>query len=241
MFEDEYDEIIARALAAGVAPILAVGTDLATSLQAVSVAARFRSVFAAVGLHPHAIDRFHQDAESIQELMAAPKVVAVGEIGLDYVRGADTKHAQLEAFAEQLSWAAVARLPVSVHNRDADEDIMRLLNSFDGTAVLHCFSGGAELAARALAGGHYLSFAGNLTFPRAEQLRAVASAIPLDRALVETDSPVLAPQKWRGRRNEPAHVVATAEQLAALHAEPWDTFTSTVAENATNIFHWSEN
>jgi TatD DNase family protein len=238
VFRGHEPEIIERALAAGVDRILAVGSDLASSEAAVALAQRFESVYAAVGVHPHEVERFATDATGVRSLLKERKVVAVGEIGLDYGRGLDARRLQVEIFREQLAWAREARLPVSVHNRAADDDVLSELRSADVTAVLHCFSGAPAMAESAIENGHVLSFAGNVTFPRAQELRAVAQEVPGDRLLVETDSPVLAPVPWRGQTNEPEHVTATARVVADVRGESLRDFSAAVTRTADRVFQW---
>lgn len=229
-----------RAALAGISRILAVGEDLSSSRKAVELANAYDAVYAAVGVHPHHADAFEREAKDVQALTDLPKVVAIGEIGLDYDRSRSPVPEQLEAFREQLIWARERNLPVSVHNRAADADVASELRQSHARAVLHCFSGSAEFAAEAVGAGWYLSFAGNLTFPRSEGLREVARRVPLDRVLLESDAPVLAPQPWRGRRNEPAYIWATAETLARLLDIPVTTLEQAESNNAAKVFGWSE-
>jgi TatD DNase family protein len=238
VFRGHEDEIVERALAAGVDRILAVGSDLASSETAVALAQRFESVYAAVGIHPHEVEKFPMEATAVRALLAEKKVVAVGEIGLDFARGTDARPAQLEAFREELGWARQLSRPVSVHNRAADHDILAELDDAGVSAVLHCFSGGSELAKRALAAGHFLSFAGNVTFPKAQELRAVAAGVPAGRLFVETDSPVLAPAPWRGKTNEPEHVTETARVVARARGAPLAELCAAVTRNADAVFGW---
>jgi TatD DNase family protein len=237
-FDADRAEVVARACDLGISRILAVGTDLASSRAAVALAAEFEPVYAAVGIHPTEIHKWESEAEGVHALLSALKVVAVGEVGLDFVRGTDTKQVQLAAFRTQLRWAAERGVAVSVHNRGADNEIIAVLAESPVRAILHCFSGSPDFADVALAGGHTLSFAGNVTFPRAEALRAVAAAVPEDRLLTESDAPVLAPQPWRGRRNEPAYTRATAETIAAARATSLETLASSVSETADRLFRW---
>jgi TatD DNase family protein len=227
-------------MAAGVDRILAVGSDLVSSETAIALAHRFDSVYAAVGIHPHETAKFATQAATVRALLVERKVVAVGEIGLDYQRGSETREAQMESFREQLNWAREACLPVSVHNRGADQDILAELRPSGVDAVLHCFSGTVGLAREAVRAGHWVSFAGNVTFPKASELRDVAAAVPRDRVLVETDAPVLAPQAWRGKTNEPGHVTATARVVAEVRGETYHAFCASVSENADRVFHWRD-
>jgi TatD DNase family protein len=228
-----------RAHAAGVDRILAVGEDLATSRRAVALAMEYEAIYAAVGIHPHRAQQFHDERREVERLLDEDKVVAVGEIGLDWLRNSATREAQLEAFDEQLQWASERNIPVSVHNRGADADVLRGLQRLPVTAVLHCFDGTWDLASRALKGNHFISFAGNLTFKRSDELREVAKRVPADRLLVETDSPALSPQPWRGRRNEPAQVLETARLLAELQGCSLETLSAELSHNAQNVFGWS--
>lgn len=237
-FDGDRDAVVARAAQAGIDRILVVGSDLESSKRAIALARRYPLVFAAVGLHPHRADRFEEESEELHALLGEHKVVAIGEIGLDYYRGRESRELQLRAFCVQLDWARERGLPVSVHNREADDDVIDALRSAGVGGVLHCFSGSRQLAERGLDLGFCLSFAGNVTFPKAEELRAIASQIPLDRLLVETDAPVLAPQPWRGRRSEPAHVVAMAETLATGRDVNLDCLSKAVSRNADQLFGW---
>jgi TatD DNase family protein len=238
VFTGHHEEIIERALAADVDRILAVGSDLASSEAAIALAHRYECIYAAVGIHPHEAREFDGEAEAVRSLLQERKVVAVGEVGLDFYRGSDSRDLQLDAFRAQLQWASECGLPTSIHNRLADAVILQELRTSGVLAVLHCFSGGREMAAEALEGGHYVSFAGNVTYPRAGELRELARDIPEDRILVETDSPVLAPQPHRGSRNEPAYVAFTASTLAGVRGEPVEMFFSAVSANADRIFGW---
>jgi len=228
-----------RARSAGVERILTVGSDYASSKMAVSLAQRYDIIYAAVGIHPHEATRFATEADATGALLEEPKVVAIGEIGLDYQRGAAPRAVQLSVFREQVAWARERNLPISVHNRGADGDVLEVLAEDSPLAILHCFSSEWEVAQTALDGGHYISFAGNLTFPKAAVLREIAGRVPIERLLVETDAPVLAPQPWRGRRNEPAHVVATASALARLRGVEESTIGAATSNNAARIFGWT--
>lgn len=234
----DLDVIIQRAREAAVGPILAVGTDLDSSLKAVRIAKTYQEVYAAVGVHPHEADRFEEDKERVRALLDEEKVVAVGEIGLDYYRDSVPRETQRSAFREQLGWAREQGLPVSVHNRAADREILEEIRSTGVSAILHCFSSGSETALAALELGCMISFAGNVTFPNASELRNVASQVPLGRLLVETDSPVLAPQPRRGRRNEPALVVMTAQTLARERGITYEAFTKAIRANSADLFRW---
>lgn len=230
--------MLRRADQAGVARILAVGTDYESSYRAVACAARYDQVYAAVGLHPHHADRLESDAPALADLLDEPKVVAIGEIGIDRVRTVSGIDRQVATFSLQLGWAAERGLPVSVHNREADAEVLAVLAAFPVTAILHCFSSSLETARTAVAAGHLLSIAGNVTFPRADGIREVARAVPLDSILLETDAPVLAPQPWRGRRNEPSYLGTVCESVAAARDESPETVGAATWANAGRVFKW---
>ncbi len=242
----DVDPIVAAALAVGVERILAVGTDLATSRACVGLADRYPLVFAAVGIHPHEAAAF--DGSILGELRALvshPKVVAIGEIGLDYYRDIAPRDRQVEAFRQQLELAAELSLPVVVHNREADRAVLEAIaatarpQALAGRAgVLHCFTGSAELAARAKDLGFFVSFAGNLTYKKSNDLRSVAAEVALDQILVETDCPYLAPETLRGRTNRPENVRLVAERLAELRGRSFSDIAAQTSENAESLFGW---
>ena len=212
---EEPDEVVSRARAAGVTTILTVGTGPSSWPAALDLAARHEGVHALLGLHPHAAG---EGLDGLPELLADDRVVGVGETGLDYYRDYAPREAQRAAFEAQLELAGEAGKPVVIHSRAADDEIAGTLERFAGTVVLHCFSSPRLLPA-ALERGYYVSFAGNVTYPSATELRRAATQVPPDRLLAETDTPYLAPQPVRGRRNEPAHVVHTLAALAEARGE----------------------
>jgi TatD DNase family protein len=228
---EEYDadraEVLARAREAGVRAILNVGTGDPHSdsfARAVRVAEEFESVYAAVGVHPHDAKLFDLEArEHLSRIVReSPRVIAWGEIGLDYHYDHSPRDTQQRVFIEQLRLARDLRLPVVIHSREADEDTVSTLRAewSSGAAqggIMHCFGGSWEMAESVLELGFMISFAGNVTFKKAENLRAVARRVPLNRLLIETDCPYLTPVPYRGRRNEPARVVEVALCLAELH------------------------
>lgn len=218
-------EVVARARAAGVTRILTVGTA-----QAVDLADRFDDVYAVVGVHPH--EAATGDVDEIRRLQGHRKVVAVGEIGLDWYRDYAPPEAQRYMFESQLGLAAELGKPVVIHTRAADDDTRTRLLAHDGPVVLHCFSSPPLLDA-GLERGWYVSFAGNVTYKNAYDLRDAARRVPADRLLAETDSPYLAPQAVRGRRNEPAYVVHTYAFLSELRGED---VVPLIAENAARVF-----
>ncbi|HZS32238.1 MAG TPA: TatD family hydrolase [Methylomirabilota bacterium] len=223
-FDGDREAALARARAAGIAWILTIGTDVATSEAAVALAAAEADVYAAVGIHPH--DAATADAAALARIAAlarAPKVVAIGEIGLDYYRNLSPAPAQRAALVAQLALARMVGKPVLLHCREAHADLLAI-GAAEGVAgiggILHCFSGDVATAERGLALGLVLSIAGPVTYPRAARLAEVVRAVPLDALVLETDCPYLPPQPWRGRRNEPAYLAATAARVSELRELP---------------------
>jgi TatD DNase family protein len=233
---DDADALVARARAAGVRRIIAVGSGIDSCRATLAIAQRHEGVYGALGIHPHQAGG--PDAERLDELcelLADDRAVAAGETGLDFFRDYAARDSQRRLFREQLALAGELGLPVVVHSRAADEETADALADFGGTVVMHCFSS-PRLLAPALERGYYVSFAGNVTFPNATELRLAATEIPDDRILVETDAPYLAPQPVRGRPNEPAHVVHTIDALARVRGEEVDAFAARVDANATAAF-----
>lgn len=240
-------ELVANAEEVGVERILAVGIDVPSSAESVRLAERFPAVWAAVGIHPHEAAGYTEAAlDEVRALAAHPKVVAIGEVGLDYFRDLTPPAVQQAAFVGQLSLAADLGLPVVVHNRAATADVLRMIGGVERSldlaaraGVLHCFDGDVALGQAAIDLGFFISFAGNLTFRRADELRATAARLPLDWLLVETDSPSLAPVPFRGRTNQPSNVRLVAEKLAEVRGLPLDLIAAETSANAQRLFHWS--
>jgi TatD DNase family protein len=229
-------ELVRRADAAGVQRIVTVGTGIESSRRALALAVGDDRIFAALGVDPHQAAGPDADRlEELRELLGHERVVAVGETGLDDFHRHASPAAQRALFDAQLELAGELGLPVVVHSRDADEDTAAALASFDGPVVLHCFSQPGLLEA-ALERAYYVSFAGNVTFPRATELRDAATRVPADRILAETDSPYLAPQPVRGRPNEPAHVIHTLGVLAQARGVDPDELAVQIDENAARAF-----
>lgn len=236
-FKDDFHQVIDAARTKGIEAIIVAGYDLASSQAAVELAVREPMVWAAVGIHPHdAKSWVPAIADRLGTLLKEPKVVAVGEIGLDYHYNYSTKEAQLDAFESQLGLAAQYNKPVIIHNREAHQDTLAVLTGFlvrqgrctvknneqSDTArahawgVMHCFSGSLETATQCLKLGLTISFAGSITFKNAVKLREVAAQLPLSKLLVETDAPYLSPHPFRGQRNEPAQVALIGTKLAEI-------------------------
>jgi TatD DNase family protein len=230
------EELLARAREAGVDRVITVGSGIDSCRASLEIAERNRGVFAALGIHPHQAGS--DDAtrfEDLRELLRHERAVAVGETGLDFFRDWAPPDGQRRLFLAQLELAAELAKPVVVHNRDADDETAELLSGFDGTVILHCFSS-PSLLEPALERGYFVSFAGNVTFPKAEELRKAAVRVPADRILAETDSPYLAPQPRRGRANEPANVVHTVAVLAEARGESADALATQIDANANEAF-----
>ena len=233
---DDPDEAIGRAAEAGVTRILTVGTNTDDCRRALSLAERHDGVFAILGIHPHdAGATSEDDLAALRELLAHPKAVAVGETGLDWFRDYAPPDDQRRLFAAELELAAELGKPVVIHTRAADDDTLAALADHGGTVVLHCFSSPHMLPA-ALERGWYVSFAGNATFPKAVDLRLAATQVPAERILAETDSPYLAPQPVRGRRNEPANVVHTLAALAQARGQESAELERQIERNAAECF-----
>jgi TatD DNase family protein len=227
---DDPKAALERARAAGVERIISIGTGLASTRAAFAIADGEAGVSVAAGVHPHQA----AEAGRLDDLLDE-RVVAVGEIGLDFFRDYAPRDDQRRVFRAQLELASRHEKPVVIHSRAADDETAELLDDFDGTVVLHCFSS-PGLLPLALERGYYVSFAGNVTYPKAPELRDAARVVPGDRILAETDCPYLAPQPVRGKRNEPAYVVHTVASLAETRGEDVDELAHQIDENATAAF-----
>ncbi len=245
-YDDDRDDVLQRSQHVGVEQIIIPGIDLATSQQAVALADQHNSIYAACGIHPNDTLNFSpDDLKPIETLANHPKVIAIGEIGLDYYWDNSPRSQQIAAFEAQLALASELRLPVIIHNREASDGVIDILERWAMTlpeelksrpGVLHSFSAPQTIADRALAAGFYLGFTGPITFNKAEDLRAVASTIPLDRMLVETDGPYLTPVPYRGKRNEPAYIPHIVEQLAILKQISAEAMAEHTTANARRLF-----
>ena len=235
-FEADFDAMLARARAAGVRRILTIGTDVPTSRAAATLAAREADVWAAVGIHPHeAAEADDAALAEIERLASAPRVVAIGETGLDFFRDRSPREAQERAFRSQLALARRTGKPVLVHCRDAHEATLTLIGEADVReigGIMHCFSGDVAIARRCLDLGLLVSLAGPVTYPKPGALPEVARFVPGDRLVVETDCPFLPPQPYRGKRNEPAYLAITAARVAELRGEPLADLAARMSENA---------
>ncbi|MXV74329.1 TatD family deoxyribonuclease [Candidatus Poribacteria bacterium] len=235
-FNRDRDAVLKRAHEAAVTNILVIGFDMETSLGAVALAEKHPHIYATVGMHPHdAKDLTSEILKTFRELAAHPKVIALGEMGLDYYRNLSPRPVQKAAFEEQLDLAEELQMPIVIHNRDAYMDILPILEARQGRirGVLHCFTGDVELMHRSLAIGFHIGIGGIVTYPNAKDVQTVAKEVPENRLLIETDCPWLAPQFRRGKRNEPAYVRAVAENIAELRS----TTVETIGEITTQNFN----
>jgi TatD DNase family protein len=240
-FTTELDGVVARARAAGIGRMVTISTRVHRHADVVAIAERFPDVYASVGTHPHYA---HEELDvTTADLVARarhPKVVAVGEAGLDYHYDRSPRDAQERGFRTHIAAARETGLPLVIHSREADADTARILEEETGQgafpAVLHCFTGGPDLARRAVALGLFVSFTGILTFKNSTALRAIAAELPADRILVETDAPYLAPGPYRGKRNEPAYVIETGKVLAETRGVSFDEIARQTTENFFRLF-----
>ncbi len=237
-------EVVRRAREAGVALIVNVATGLKDARQVIETAGTYPGVYAALGVHPHGAKTItEKDLETLAGLATRPRVVAIGEIGLDFYRLRSPAAAQEVWFRRQLELAHTLKKPVIIHTREATEATWKILLEFRGRlagGIMHCFAGSLEEAEKFLDLGLHLSFSGTLTYPKAGALRDVAKFLPLERLLVETDCPYLPPQPWRGKRNEPAYVVATARQLAEVKGLSLEEVAKATWENTLRVFGLDE-
>ena len=235
--KNDLEGIIFRAAELGVSRFVCVGTHLGDSRVCLKIAEQYKNIYASAGVHPHDAKDVSEDyLDQISNLMTSGKMVALGEIGLDYYRNISESETQKKVFREQMALAQNLQKPVIFHNRDADEDVIRVLSEFpDVTGVAHCYSGGLETARTFLDLGYYISFSGNLTFKNSH-LVDVAKELPLDKILVETDSPYLSPVPFRGKPNEPGRTRYVAEKLAMIHNVPLDVIAEKTTANAEKLF-----
>jgi TatD DNase family protein len=231
-------DVVETAAAAGVDRLICVGIDVPTSARSAELADSLEGVFATAGMHPHDASGFDATAAArIEEMLEDPRVIGVGECGLDYFRMLSPREDQVRALRTHIAWSNESAKPMVVHVRDAWPDVLRVLD--EGSAehvVIHCFSGDAEIARECAARGYFMSFAGNVTYPKNEHLRQAAVATPMDRLLVETDSPFLSPQSLRGRDNHPANVMLTLAEIARVRGDDVEKLVTVTAENSRAAF-----
>jgi TatD DNase family protein len=248
-FDDDRKLVIDRALENGIHTIVVPGMDLDSSRDAISLAQDYPCIYAAVGIHPHHANEWKSSyREEILSLSKSPKVVAIGEIGLDYFRNFSPKKQQLEALQAQLEIATELNLPVIIHNREASSDIIEYLSLWSkkqkvgnrsSLGVMHAFSADVTVAFQAIDAGFLVGIAGPITFKKAEGLKEVAIKIPFNSILIETDAPYLTPHPYRGKRNEPAYVVFVAERLSMIKGQDLTTTARITSASAAGLFGWN--
>jgi len=239
-FAEDRSEVIERALQGGLSHILTVSIDAASSRAAVALAKAYGPIFASVECHPHEAEGCDPDhLDQMSGLAQEKKVVAWGEIGLDFFRRRASTEAQMRLFKQQMALARDLGLPVIIHDREAHDDILRVLKAFGkglGQGVIHCFSGDLDLALAFIELGYDISIPGTVTYKKADQIKDVATSVPLEHLLIETDAPFLAPVPKRGKRNEPLFVTHTATQIARLRNIPYEELAAKTTENAKRLF-----
>jgi TatD DNase family protein len=238
-FDIDREEVIQRAIDNGVTGIINVGASMESSARSIALAEKYEGIYAAVGIHPHdAKDALDTDYEQLVRWTALDKVVAVGEIGLDYYYDFSPREVQRSVFIRQLDVARQTNMPFIIHDRDAHGDLLEILKKEAKglKGVLHCFSGSLEMANEVIKMGLYISIAGPVTFKNAAKLPEIVTKVPLEYLLVETDSPYLTPQPYRGKRNEPAYVKLVAEQVANLRDITMDDLAKATSENVKKLF-----
>lgn len=238
-FENDRHDVIRRAQAAGVDFFVTVGTNLPLSRKAVALAEQNKNIYAAVGIHPHDVGKIGNNTyDDLKKIARNKKVVAYGEIGLDFFRNIAPQPNQIEKFGEQLQLAKELHLPVIIHDRDAHEQSLEMVKASGiHRGVFHCFSGDYEMAGKCLDLGFYLSVPGVVTFDKAGTLQDVVRRVPLSSLLLETDCPYLTPVPYRGKRNEPAYIVETARKVAEIKGVTLEEVTAATAHNAFSLFH----
>ena len=238
-FDRDRDEVIGRARDAGVDLIITVGTTLDDCRKAVSIASKYKNVYAAIGIHPHEVKDIDETTyETLKKLAKMDKVVAFGEIGLDFFRNLSPRDVQIRRFGEQLELASEIGLPIIIHDRDAHQETLEMLGGWKGKhrGVVHCFSGNYKMAEKCLEMGFFISIPGAITFGKSEKLQDVIRHIPVTDILVETDAPYLTPHPNRGKRNEPAYVIHTARKVAEIKGLSLEELANVTYQNTRNVF-----
>jgi TatD DNase family protein len=237
-FDSDRREVIERARLAGVDRIITVGTNLGLSRKALSIARQYENVYATVGVHPHDVAGVTDKMlDELKDLASDPKVVAYGEIGLDYFRNISPQEKQIAMFARQLELAGELKLPAIIHDRDAHDQTLAMVKSSGiRSGVFHCFSGDWAMARQCIDLGFYISVPGVVTFEKSKVLQEVVKQAPLDSILLETDCPYLTPVPHRGKRNEPAFIIHTAKKVGEIKGMTWEEVAETAAVNTRNLF-----
>ena len=238
-FDNDRKEVVKKAQDAGIGYIINIGSSLAGSKKAVELSKEFECIYATVGIHPHQADKVRQqELEEIKVLAKNDKVVAIGEIGLDYSKNFSKQENQRQLFIALLNAAKELNLPVVLHSREAQEDILKILkDAMPVRAVVHCFSGDPTFLKECLSLGFFISFTCNITYKKADRLRELVKIVPLERLFLETDAPYLSPEGLRGQRNEPRHVKELAEEIARLRGISFAQVTEATTNNAKKFFN----
>jgi len=238
-FNQDRDEVIRRTKAQGIDYIINIGSSLQGSKKSVELASTYDFIYATVGLHPHEADKFNQNTETIlRDLASNDKVVAIGEIGLDYFKNYSRQENQKQLFISLLKLAKDLNLPAVIHNRQAEEDTLKILKeAMPLKAVVHCFSGDQNFLIESLGLGFFISFTCNVTYKKADRLRMLLEAAPLERLMLETDAPFLAPEGYRGKRNEPTYIKILAEEVARIKQISIEEVAKTTTNNAKAFFN----
>jgi len=242
-FDNDRKNVLERAKENHVTRIVNIGFDIAGSLKGITLAENHKGLYATVGIHPHNANTLNEKTvDKLREFATNPKVVAIGEIGLDYYRNLSPKEVQKKAFETQLALAQELELPVVIHDREAHSDIIQTLSRFKGKikGIMHCFSGSKEMAQQCIDLGFKISFAGPITYPKNHELREIAKRIDLKSILLETDCPFLAPQEVRGKRNEPSFLPMIAQEISNLKGISVDDLAETTTRNAEETLKLSE-
>ncbi|MGD8565801.1 MAG: TatD family hydrolase [Candidatus Bathyarchaeota archaeon] len=239
-FHKDLDQIIDRAEKVNVRNIVNIGFDLNGSRKGIELGKKHKGLYATVGIHPHNAKTLNSETlNKLRKLSEKPKVVAIGEIGLDYYRNLSSREDQKKAFEAQLCLAEECQMPVVIHDREAHTDVLDMISKFRGKieGVMHCFSGDSQMAKQCIKHRMYLSIAGPITFPNSTRLQEIAKSLDMEKILIETDSPWLAPQPMRGKRNEPAYLPLIAEKIAELKKTSFDQIAKKTTENAKKVFN----
>lgn len=239
-FQGDQAGVIERACKAGVTRFVNIGCDHDSALRTIRLVEAYEGVYGTVGLHPHDAKSMTDELiEDLRHWAAHPKIVAIGEIGLDFHYEYSPREVQRQAFRRQIRLAKELAMPVAIHDREAHRECLDIVTEEGGWAnggIFHCYSGSAEMAAEIVKNGFYISFSGVVTFPNAEKVRKAAAAVPLDRLLIETDCPYLSPQAYRGKRNEPSYVAETGKALADLRGISYEAMAAITWENACRVY-----
>ena len=242
-FDSDRYQVIDRALSADVRHIITVGIDIKSSLNAVKLTTHYPPIFATIGIHPHNADNANNnDLEQIALIAQQDKIIAIGEIGLDFFHNRSARQKQIEVFTQQLAIAISLDLPVVIHDREAHTNTLNILSSFKKSGLkgmIHCFSGDYNLAKTFIDMGYYISIPGTVTFNNASQIQDVARRVPLNRMLLETDAPFLAPTPYRGKRNEPSYIIHTAQKIAKLRGISFEEISYQTSKNVCQLFNLS--